>query len=103
MTHTFTQLAIPPNPVNSVGNRKAVVGRLDVTAYVTGGIDLTNTGGLGKVYYVVPIDAINQNGAAAHFPRNGNPGFLQLFTAAGVEVANGADGGDLLVELVGGA
>lgn len=104
MAHTFTKLDLLVNQPQAVGSMKTVVGRLDVTSYVTGGIDLSaGVGGLGKVVLVEPIDGITQNGAAAHFPRvsSANPALLQLYTSAGVQVAGAADGGDLLVRCIG--
>lgn len=93
-----------PNKPLSWGASKVGFARIDVTAYVTGGVTITpESMGLNSISAIVPVDAIVLNGAAVHFARASptDASKLMLIDAAGAEVANGADGGDLRVMVIG--
>ena len=103
-TTSNVQYGLGPNKPLSWGASKVAFVSIDVTAYVTGGVTLTpESCGLQSISVIVPVDAITQNGGAAHFPRTSptDAAKLMLFTSAGAEVANAADGGDLRLMVIG--
>ncbi len=100
MANTFTARSLPVHQPFSLGSIKGVIGRMDVTSYTTGGETVAST---ITPLAVIPLGAMTQNGAAVHFPRVSatDPTKIQLFVAAGTEVANAADGGDFDVLILG--
>lgn len=103
-TVAAVQYGLGPNKPISVGALKMTPVRVDVTAYVTGGVTITpESAGLNAIAFISILDPVVQNGAAFHIPRvtNADPTKIQLFTTAGAEVANGADGGDFRIAVWG--